>query len=63
MSHELRTPLNAILGMTEGLKEEVFGTLNPKQIRALTAIDNSGNHLLNLIVDMLDFANIVAGKE
>ena len=62
MSHELRTPLNAILGMTEGLKEEVFGTLNPKQIRALTAIDNSGNHLLNLIVDMLDFANIVAGK-
>jgi signal transduction histidine kinase len=62
MSHELRTPLNAILGMTEGLKEEVFGALNPKQIKALTAIDNSGNHLLNLIVDMLDFANIVAGK-
>ncbi len=62
MSHELRTPLNAILGMTEGLKEEVFGSLNPKQIKALTAIDNSGNHLLNLIVDMLDFANIVAGK-
>jgi signal transduction histidine kinase/CBS domain-containing protein/ActR/RegA family two-component response regulator len=62
MSHELRTPLNAILGMTEGLKEEVFGALNPKQIRALTAIDNSGNHLLNLIIDMLDFTNIVAGK-
>ncbi|GBO52342.1 circadian input kinase A [Pseudanabaena sp. lw0831] len=62
MSHELRTPLNAILGMTEGLKEEVFGSLNPKQIRALVAIDQSGNHLLNLIVDMLDFAHIVAGK-
>ncbi|WP_103670231.1 ATP-binding protein [Pseudanabaena sp. BC1403] len=62
MSHELRTPLNAILGMTEGLKEEVFGALNPKQIQALTAIDRNGNHLLNLIEDMLDFANIVAGK-
>lgn len=60
MSHELRTPLNAVLGMTEGLKEGVFGAVNDRQIDALNTIDRSGSHLLNLINDILDLAKIEA---
>ena len=62
MSHELRTPLNAILGMSEGLLEEVYGSLNERQQRALTIIGQSGNHLLELINEILDLAKIEAGK-
>jgi CheY-like chemotaxis protein len=62
MSHELRTPLNAILGMAEGLQEEVFGTLNVKQKKALQTIDRSGSHLLELINDILDLAKVESGK-
>jgi PAS domain S-box-containing protein len=62
MSHELRTPLNAILGMTEGLTEEVFGSLNSAQIKALGTIERSGTHLLELINDILDLAKIESGQ-
>jgi len=62
MSHELRTPLNAILGMTEGLREQVFGTINPQQIKALQTIERSGCHLLELINDILDVAKIESGQ-
>ncbi|HLO47035.1 MAG TPA: response regulator [Kamptonema sp.] len=62
MSHELRTPLNAILGMTEGLKDEVFGIVNEHQIKALQTIEHSGSHLLNLINDILDIAKIESGQ-
>ncbi|MEB3308720.1 MAG: PAS domain-containing protein [Snowella sp.] len=62
MSHELRTPLNAILGMTEGLKEQVFGELNEKQHKSLNTIENSANHLLSLINDILDVAKIESGQ-
>lgn len=62
MSHELRTPLNAILGMCEGLQDEVFGTLNQRQIQALKTIERSGNHLLELINDILDLAKVESGK-
>ena len=62
MSHELRTPLNAILGITEGLQEKVFGAINPQQQRALLTVERSGNHLLELINDILDLAKIEAGK-
>jgi len=61
MSHELRTPLNAILGMTEGLQEEVFGAISEPQCKALHTIERSGNHLLELINDILDVAKIEAG--
>ena len=62
MSHELRTPLNAILGMTEGLKDEVFGEVNKQQLESLQTIEASGFHLLSLINDILDVAKIESGK-
>lgn len=62
MSHELRTPLNAILGLTEALNEDVYGSLNDEQRRALVTIENSGKHLLALISDVLDLAKIHAGR-
>jgi len=62
MSHELRTPLNAILGMTECLQEEIFGDINPRQLKALKTINQSGTHLLNLINDILDLSKITAEK-
>jgi signal transduction histidine kinase/ActR/RegA family two-component response regulator len=62
MSHELRTPLNAILGMSEGLAEQVYGALNPQQLRYIKIINSSGTHLLALIDDILDLAKIEAGK-
>ncbi|AFZ60064.1 GAF domain-containing protein [Anabaena cylindrica FACHB-243] len=62
MSHELRTPLNAILGMTEALQEQVFGGINERQLKALKTVENSGNHLLELINDILDLAKIEAGQ-
>jgi len=62
ISHELRTPLNAIIGMTDLLKEEVFGEINAEQLDALQIIDRSSSNLLELIVNILDFTNIAAGR-
>ncbi len=62
MSHELRTPLNAMLGMSEVILEEIFGGLNPKQKQYLEIIQSSGQHLLNLINDILDVAKIASGQ-
>lgn len=62
MSHELRTPLNTILGMGEVLREQVYGELNEQQLTSLRYIDESGQHLLALITDILDLSKIEAGK-
>lgn len=62
MSHELRTPLNAILGLSEGLREQLFGSLNDRQQRHVETIYQSGTHLLELINDILDTTKIGAGK-
>jgi PAS domain S-box-containing protein len=62
MSHELRTPLNAVLGISEGLLDEVYGSLNEKQKKSLHTIQRSGQHLLSLINDILDLAKIESGK-
>ncbi len=62
VSHELRTPLNAILGYAELLREGMFGQLTPIQKQSLNNIIASGNHLLNLINQLLDFALIQNDK-
>lgn len=62
MSHELRTPLNAVLGFTECLREGILGPVNLEQIKALKSIETSGDHLLDLITDILDFVKIEEGK-
>jgi signal transduction histidine kinase len=62
LSHELRTPLNAIMGLSEALNEQVYGPLTDKQSESLLTIWNSGDSLLGLINDMLDFSRIGAGK-
>ena len=61
MSHELRTPLNSILGMSESLKEEILGSLNEKQLKAIATVESSGEHLLALINDILDLSKMSAG--
>jgi PAS domain S-box-containing protein len=62
ISHELRTPLNAILGYAEMFKEAVYGPLNEKQAGATDRILTNSKHLLSLVNDLLDQAQIEAGK-
>jgi signal transduction histidine kinase len=59
MSHELRTPLNAILGFSELMAKD--DTLRAKQKETLAIINRSGQHLLNMINDVLDISKIEAG--
>lgn len=62
MSHELRTPLNAVIGFSEMLATEMLGPLgNPTYQDYAQTIANSGNHLLGLINDVLDFSKLDAG--
>jgi signal transduction histidine kinase len=62
MSHELRTPLNAIIGLTEMLftNAQRFGT--EKADEPLRRVHRAGNHLLELINQVLDLSKIEAGK-
>ncbi len=62
MSHELRTPLNAIIGFSEILKQKIAGKLNEKQESFLDDVLMAGNHLLELINDILDLSKVEAGK-
>jgi two-component system, cell cycle sensor histidine kinase DivJ len=63
MSHELRTPLNAIIGFSEILNRELFGTLGEARYRDYAhLIHESGEHLLNVVNDILDMSKIEAGK-
>ena len=62
MSHELRTPLNSIIGFSRVILKGIDGPVTDMQHQDLTAIYNSGQHLLGLINDILDLARIEAGK-
>ncbi len=60
MGHELRTPLNAILGYTQIFSEDA--SLSPKVKTGVKTIQQSGEHLLLLLNDILDLSKIEAGK-
>ena len=60
MSHELRTPLNAILGFAQLMSRDRH--LSPQQSKSLNIINRSGEHLLNLINDVLEMSKIEAGR-
>jgi two-component system cell cycle sensor histidine kinase PleC len=63
MSHELRTPLNAILGFSEIIKNQVLGPVGNESYREYVSdIHTSGQHLLNLINEILDLSRIEAGR-
>ena len=62
MSHELRTPLNSIIGFSRVIMKGIDGPVTDLQTQDLTAIHNSGQHLLKLINDVLDISKIEAGK-
>jgi PAS domain S-box-containing protein len=62
VSHELRTPLNAILGYAEMLKEAIYGPVSEKQARASERIMSNSHRLLDIVSDLLDQAQMEAGK-
>ncbi|MDJ0555375.1 MAG: ATP-binding protein [Microcoleaceae cyanobacterium MO_207.B10] len=62
MSHELRTPLNSILGFSDLLQRQTSGDLSDRQLNQVKLIQKSGQHLLQLINDILDLSKIEAGK-
>lgn len=62
MSHELRTPLNAVLGFTQVLQMDPQETLSERQRQMVGLIESSGQHLLSMISDVLDFSRIESGQ-
>jgi signal transduction histidine kinase len=63
MSHELRSPLNAVIGFADMMEQQVLGPLGNERYRDYAkGIGESGRHLLDLIIDVLDMARDEAGK-
>lgn len=62
MSHELRTPLNSILGFSDLLLRQTAGALTERQLNYIQLVEKSGQHLLQLINEILDLSKIEAGK-
>lgn len=63
MSHELRTPLNAIIGFSEMIQRQLLGPVgNARYLEYVGGIRQSGEHLLDLINDILDMSKIEIGK-
>ncbi len=62
MSHELRTPLNAIMGFSDIMRAKMFGPLPEKYAEYGEMIHESGQHLLDLINDVLDMSKIEAER-
>ena len=62
VSHELRTPLNAIIGFSDMMRSRLFGPLPNKYAEYAELIHDSGQHMLDLIGDVLDLSKVEAGK-
>ncbi|WP_158046123.1 ATP-binding protein [Skermanella pratensis] len=62
MSHELRTPLNAIIGFSEMLESGYGGSLSERQASYTRDIHESGQHLLQIINNVLDMSKVEAGQ-
>jgi len=62
MSHELRTPLNAVIGFSDIMRQRMFGELPPKYAEYAQLIWESGQHVLDMINDVLDMSKIEAQK-
>lgn len=63
MSHELRTPLHAVIGFADFIKDEKLGPMGvPEYLEYARYIRDAGQHLLDLITDILDLSKIEAGK-
>ena len=60
MSHELRTPLNAVLGFSQLIRNDP--NVSEEHLASLDVIINSGEHLLNLINNILDISKIESGR-
>jgi signal transduction histidine kinase len=58
MSHELRTPLNSIIGFSDAAQAKLFGPIHESYLGYFRNIHRAGKHLLALIEDLLDTANI-----
>jgi len=62
MSHELRTPLNAILGFSQLLRTDIDDPLSLEQSDSVKQINQAGQHLLDLINEILDLSTIESGN-
>jgi signal transduction histidine kinase len=62
MSHELRTPLNAIIGYADLLGRKINGAMTPRQTDQVSNILQAGQHLLDVVNDILDISKIEAGR-
>lgn len=63
MSHELRTPLNAVIGFSDAMLAHIFGTIGDERYEGyLKNIRDSGQHLLDVINDILDVSRVEAGR-
>ncbi|MEX2455571.1 MAG: CHASE2 domain-containing protein [Rhodospirillaceae bacterium] len=63
MSHELRTPLNAIIGFSDIIRNEMMGPVGvPQYLEYVGDINNSGQHLLQVVNDILDMSKIESGQ-
>ncbi|MEO8623363.1 MAG: ATP-binding protein [bacterium] len=62
MSHELRTPLNSVIGFANVLTRNRAGNLRPSDLEYVDRIASNGNHLLELIDEVLDLAKVESGR-
>ena len=62
MSHELRTPLTGVLGLSQVMQMPAYGPLTEKQLKAVVNIEQSGQRLLSVVNDVLDYSMLQSGS-